>query len=223
MVAVIHLESANVRKPEFNMFSGFVKMRCIPCCHQVAGHANMRSGIGAVGGQTDFQDGIAYNFKELRCGLAHFCFSRQNHDSVMGISQANFIFGTNHAFGNFTPDLALFNGEGVFAHGKRGAFHGHQHFLAFSHIGSAANNVKQFFAANIYFRQAKFVGVWMFCAGFYLSDHNAFQPATDVFPGFNAFNLKAAIGEDYCNFFRRRFNACVFFELITRYFHLLSV
>ena len=51
--------------------------------HEVAGGANMRGGVAAVGSETDL-DGIVFFYREIVRGwLTHFIVIRQHHDAVV--------------------------------------------------------------------------------------------------------------------------------------------
>ena len=66
-------------------------------CGEVAGHAIVRSGIDAVGGEVDFKHIVGAEAEKFGCGSAGLNLAVNDDDAVVALTDADFIFGTNHA------------------------------------------------------------------------------------------------------------------------------
>src|SRR5690606_41030505 len=99
----------------------------------------------------------------------------QYHDAIVSFSQAQFIFCTDHSLGSFSPDLCLFDGEGLSVMRVKGsAYQGDSHLLARSDVRSAADD-GQDFIPHIHSSPAQFVGIRMGLTCEYLTDYHTLQ------------------------------------------------
>ena len=109
---------------------------------------------------------------------------------------ANFVFGTNHAFGRIAIDFAFSNGKRFsFAWINSCAHGGYDHLLSRSYVRSSANDGTWFACTNINRSQVQ-------CFFFYrerftgkdFSDDNAFQSSFYAFDRFDTFHFQTRCG-----------------------------
>ena len=143
--------------------------------HKVAGRANVRGGVAAVGSEADFNRIVLFYREIERGGLAHFIVVGQHHDAVVRGAELQLVLGANHAFRNLATDLALLDGDMFITNPELGVDGSHKHLLTSSHVRCAAYDVQGFFAAHIDGGDVQVVGVGVVDAGKHLAHDDAFQ------------------------------------------------
>ena len=80
---------------------------------QVAGHADVARGVGAVGGDGEVQHGVAFRLARglqiLRKWLPDLRRFIQHEDALVIVTQAQFVLRTNHPLRDLTPQRRLFD------------------------------------------------------------------------------------------------------------------
>ena len=173
---------------------------------QIPGYAKVPQGVGAVGRQAHFQGKVGLPSQVVGQGLAHLSAGIQHPDSVVRGSQAQFVFGAQHAFGHFASNLAFldfkrFGGAGRVQGGAHG---GYRHFLAHCHIGGAAHNGKGLIRPNGNGGQPEPVCVGVLHNGQHFAHDYTPQPAGDAFYFFDGLNLQSGRRQHFCHFGRGR-------------------
>ena len=113
---------------------------------EVAGHAHVRGGVGAVGRQADFQTKVGFETKVFGRRGAVDQIGVQNQNARVTGSQPKFVFSANHAFGNGPPDFRFFYNKrfrGRSCGTRRVEFSphgGHHDFLSGGHVRRAAHD-----------------------------------------------------------------------------------
>ena len=191
---------------------------------QVARHTHVTHGIGAIGRQTDVNNGIFFarctEVEYVNCRCPDGRFRRQNDNARMVVSDAQFVLRANHALRHFAPNFAFFYrqffavAEIQFRSDGR-----HCHFLPLRHVGRTAHNTEGFARADVHFRKREFVRVRMLAALNDLPDDNAFQVTFYASDGGHAFHFQAEFGEQFSHFFGCFVDVNVLFEPIERDSH----
>ena len=135
----------------------------------------------------------------------------------MVVTEADFVFGANHAEAFHAADLGLLHLERA-AVGERefSANRGENHGLACGYVRGAAHDLERFLAV-VHGGDVQVVAVRVGFAGEHLRHHEFF---VDLARFFHAFDFEANRGERLCNFFRRFRKINVTSEPIQRNFHL---
>ena len=117
---------------------------------QVAGHPHMAHGVHAVGGESNFKSGVALQAQVFAQRLADHRIRVKDQNAVVGLAQAKFIFGADHALRHLPADFTLFDRQALFGAGrvKRAAHRRYRHFLAYRDIGGTADDFKGLLAAD---------------------------------------------------------------------------
>ena len=187
--------------------------------HEVAGRANMRCGIAAVGGEADFNRIVLFHREIERGWLAHFVVVGQYHDALVRGAELQLVFGANHAFAHLAAYLALLDGDMFVANPKFGVDGGHKHLLAGSHVGRAANDVQRFLAAHIHGGDVQMVGVGVVDAGEHLAHDHAFQGTFHRLKTLEVFHFKARRSQQFADLLRRIIAIDVLFQPVIRNLH----
>jgi len=194
---VIHLKSIQIRIGQTFVTQCFGVNRR----NHISCYANVRCRITAIGRQSDFKHHIAFDF-EICCSRSPYRSRRfEHHNSIVAMTQAQFIFGTNHAFGNLSANFGFFDFKGFITFVNYSSDSGYRHFLSGGNIRRTTNNMQQFRRANIHRSNAQFICVRMFFARFHFTNNHAFQASTNRFDMFETFHFKSAVGQDNRQFF----------------------
>ena len=90
---------------------------------EVAGHAIVRAGIGAVGRDIYFDEVVALKLEIFRGRHTYGRFFGKYHNAIVALTNTDFVFGTNHAETLHTAQFAALDGEaltlGTIEHGAR--------------------------------------------------------------------------------------------------------
>jgi hypothetical protein len=144
-------------------------------CH-LAGYADYREQVGAVGGDVQVEDGIAHILAE---GGAHRGIGRQYHDALMALGDTQLPLGADHARRFYAAYLRLFELQRLTAVSvyKLSADAGESNLLAGGDVGSATDD-RQAFPPQIDGGQPEAVGLGMGLDGQNLADDGVL-PAAD--------------------------------------------
>ena len=82
-------------------------------CPKVSCDSPVTHGVVSVGGQTNFDDVVAFQTHHLSHGGSRLEPIVQNHDAVVARAQRQLVFRTNHAHGNLTADFPFLDFEGL--------------------------------------------------------------------------------------------------------------
>ena len=163
---------------------------------EVAGHADVRSGIDTVRCQADLEHDVVGHPEVFAYALAHRRIGGQHEDARMRGAHPDLVLRADHPFGHFSADLGFLNLERLARERIHGGTHDRDdHFLSGRHVGRAADDGQGRFAADVHRRQAQLVGVGMPDAGLHLAHHQAAQAALDRFHGFDALDFEPAKGQ----------------------------
>ena len=164
----------------------------------------MRAGIGAVGGDIDFDEPVALKAVVLGSGCAHDSVGGQHDDAAVVGAYANLILGADHAVGLDAAQLALLDDELLVAVVELGAEGGHDDLLAGSHIGRAADNLLHLGGADVHGADVHVVAVGMCFAGEHLAHDKALEASLDGLYFFHAIYFETCRSEGCCDFLRRQ-------------------
>ncbi len=115
----------------------------------------------------------------------------------MRSTHPEFVLGANHALRHRAPDLSFLDNQRLLAalRVQRRPDRCHDDLLSGGHVGGTAHDVERTFSAYIHCRDAEFVGVGVFFAGQYLTDHDIAQAAFDGFDFLDAFHFQAGASQ----------------------------
>ena len=140
------------------------------------------------------------------------CFCGQHNDTVVGVSDADFVLGADHAERFHSADFRFLDFE-LTAVGciERGADRSHDNNLACCDIWRAAHNLhrslSEFDSGDV-----EMVAVGMFRASEHFADNDAGEAAADRFYRFDAFGFKAYGSKSGAEFFGGKIEVNVLFE-----------
>ena len=137
--------------------------------------------VHAVGGELHLQAVIAVHLEVFGGGSArsHFCIN--HHDAVVGVPQANLVFGTYHAQRLYAAYFRFLYLEFLVAVIEGGSYGGHDHGLAGGHVGGAAHNLGRLSVAEVHGCDVQMVGVGMGLACEHFPDNYPAQASADTF------------------------------------------
>ena len=135
----------------------------------------MAHGIGSVGGKAYFKDRIGYHTEYLTTRLTYRQSAAQDHDSLMRVAQAKFIFGTNHPMTLLSADFAFLNLKGFTLFVIKGCPNScHGHFLTFGYIGRPAYDRQDDSLSYLNLGKAEFVRIGVLGTFEYLAYNDPF-------------------------------------------------
>ena len=146
---------------------------------RIAGYAVVRYGIGAVGRDVHFDDGVVLYAKIGFGRCADSRVGRQYHDAVVAGANAYFVLGAKHAERFDTAYFGTFDGETLVAGVEHCAYRCNDDFLSGSHVGRATHNLQRFACAYIYGGNVQMVGIFVRYASQHFAHHQAFEAAFD--------------------------------------------
>ena len=169
---------------------------------QVARYPQVVGGVGAIGREAYLDEVVFFELEIVFGGLPHGGIFGQHQDARVVVTQAEFVFGTNHTFGVFAADFTFFQGNRfAFSGVQSGTNCGNQYFLASSHIGRTTNDIEQAARTDVDFGHRKFVGVGVFFTFYHVAYHYTCQSSFDAFGTFNAFYFQSYVGQYFADFF----------------------
>ena len=178
---------------------------------EVACHAIVRAGIGAVGRDVHFDYVVAvYVVVVGRLG-AHHGVLWQHDDAGMVGTDANLVLGTDHAIALDAAQLALFDDKLLVAVVELCAEGSHDDFLPGCHVGRSAHNLLNFVGADVHGAHVHVVAVGVGLAGEHFSHHESFQATFDGLHFLNAIHFQACGGKCICYFLSRQIGVDVLF------------
>ncbi len=140
---------------------------------EVAGHAVVRGGIDAVGGEVHFKEPVGTE-SVIFCGWCSGLHIVGDYDdAVVRRSDTDLVFGTDHAERFHAADFRFLDGEFLVTVIEGCAYSGHHNGLSGSHIGRAADNLGLGSVAEINGGDVEMVAVGMLDAGQHFADDNA--------------------------------------------------
>ena len=128
-------------------------------------------------------------------------------------ADAYLVFGANHAVRVHTTQARFLDGKRLVAIVERGSDSGHNHFLAFGHVGRATNYLFRFFSVaqiHLGYVQVVAIGVWL--AGEYLAHNQALKAAANCFHFFHCAHFQSQRCECIAHLLRRECNVDVLFK-----------
>lgn len=144
---------------------------------QVARHAVVRAGIRAVGRDVHLQHVVALHVVVILGKRARLHVIGQHDNALVAGSDADFVFGTNHAVRFHAPEFRFLYGEtlvSVIQLGAQGSYH---HLLPCGYVRRPAYNLHGVALPQVDRRNVHVVGIGMRLAGQHFSDDQAFQPS----------------------------------------------
>ena len=200
------------------MQAGLVAVLAEPCI-EVASHAPVRKGIGAVGRDVDLDDVVALNVVVLGCRRSHHSVVGQHDDSVVAVSNANLVLGTNHAQALVAAKLGTLDLELLVAIVEHAAHIGNNHLLASLHVGCSADNLlRSLSLAQVDSGQMQ-MRVGDVLAGQHLTNIEPFQATADALHLFHAANFKSYRRQGSSHFLWGEVKVDVFFQPLIRNIH----
>ena len=146
---------------------------------QVAGHAVVRRCIDAVRRDVDLQHVVRLDLIVFRRGQAHGRVSGQDNDAVVARTDADLIFGADHAERLLAAYLAFLDYKLLVAVIELCADHGHDDHLSGRHIGRATDDLQRLVAAHIDRSQVQMVRIGVRRAGQHATRHESRQSTAD--------------------------------------------
>ena len=184
-------------------------------CVEVARATDVRSAVHAVRREADLIDRIALELKLFAGRRTGNSSGRKHHDALVVGTDAEFVLGTDHTVALHAADLGFLDFErGTVGRGQVRADGRHQHLLAGSHVGRAANHLQQLRLADVEFRNVQVVGIGMLYALHHFGDHDAGKSAGNLLHLFHVFHFQARVGEDGSHLRRRQVKFQVIFQPI---------
>ena len=146
---------------------------------QVAGHAVVRRCIDAVRRDVDLQHVVRLDLIVFRRGQAHGRVSGQDDDAVVARTDADLIFGADHAERLLAAYLAFLDYKLLVAVIELCADHGHDNHLSGRHVRCATDDLQRFVAAHIDRSQVQMIRIGVRRAGQHATRHESCQSTAD--------------------------------------------
>lgn len=159
---------------------------------EFAGDATMGEGVGAVGGDFEFEEGVGR--VEVNEFGADDGVGGEDEEAVFGVGEADFGGGAEHALGFDAAEFADFDDE---AAAEVSAREGAGDFVADLVIFGAADDLAVGAVADVDFADFEFVGVGVRLGVFDLGDDDEF--GGDAF-GFDALDFDTGEGQEIGEF-----------------------
>ena len=190
--------------------------------HHVAGHADVRDGIHAVGGDGHLEQAVVLHVEILLGGHSHRGVVGQHHDAGVVGTELQLVGSAEHTLADGAAQLAFLNFVVFSIRGVNlGANLGTHHLLSGRHIGGAADDVQRTLAAHIDGRQVQVVAVGVRLAGQHLRNHHMLQTTLDGLHFFHAVHLQAGESQQVVQFLRIHIlNIYILFKPIKRNIHI---
>ena len=190
--------------------------------HHVAGHADVRDGVHAVGGDGHLQQAVVLHVEVLLGGHSHGGVVGQHHDAGVVGAQLQLVGSAEHTLADGTAQLAFLDLVVLGIRGvDLGANLGAHHLLSGGHVGGAADDVQRTLAAHVDGRQVQVVAVGVRLAGQHLRNHHMLQTALDGFHLLHAIDLQAGESQQVVQFLRSHIlNIHILFKPIERNIHI---
>ena len=165
---------------------------------QVARHAQVVGGIGAVGSEADLEHQVLLQAELPGCRGAGNGVGGQHQDAGVVAAEAELVLGADHAFGVGPTDAAFLDGEGGAVLAQHlGAGGGHQHLLAFRDVGGAADDGQRVALTDGHGAEAEAVGFGVTFAGEHLAHDDAFEAVVSCAEMLFALHFEAKAGEQF--------------------------
>ena len=174
----------------------------------------MRCCIDAVWSEVYFEHIVVLDVVVFGGGMSDESvgFGGQHDDSVVRVSDSDFIFGAYHAERFHASYLRFFNLEFISVLVVEGcADSSHDHSLSGCYIRSAADNLHGALP-ELYGGDVEMVAIGVFHACEHLAYDDSGEAAADGFYGFNASGLEADRGQGRAEFFWCQIEVDVFLE-----------
>ena len=128
----------------------------------------------------------------------------------MALSDAEFVFGADHALGHLAADLALLDLERLAFHRMAGgADRGDDDLLTSRDVGGTAHDVERSVSADVHRRDAEPVGIGVLSAGEDFAHRHALESTGDGGHFLQPLDLEATGGQDVAEFRGRLLGGCV--------------
>ena len=164
---------------------------------QVAGDPPVSHGVGPIRRQADFNAVVRSESEDLGRPSADRGRRIQHEDAIVVLSDAEFVLGTDHAFGDFPADLAPLDFERITLHRVTGgADGGDDDLLSRRHIRGATDDVERSVPAHIHGGHSEPVGIRVLAAGQDLPHDHAAETPRHSGHLLEAFHLQTAGRED---------------------------
>lgn len=127
------------------------------CC-QIFCDAEVVGRIGAIGGQTDLDNGIGFPLQPFGCDTERR-IGGKHHDTGMVVADAEFIFRTDHALRRHAAHFAFGNGKELTVFAENiGPGQGYIYLLPGCDVWRAAYDGANYAVADIHFGSRKVIG-----------------------------------------------------------------
>ena len=190
---------------------------------QVAGHAPVTQGVGAVGGDVYLNEPVALQMVVLGGRLAYGSVLGQHDDTLVAGADADFVFSTNHAARLHAAQLRLLDYKLLVAIVEHAAQVGNYHFLSGGHVGCTAYNLARLALAHIDGGHVQMVAVGMGLAGQHMAYIETLQAALDALHLFQGVNFQTRRRQRVANLLRRQVEVDVVFQPFITYIHDISI
>ena len=215
-VVIVHTEA---------LHAGTVKGCRLTVLHEigieVAGHAIVRAGIGAVGRDIYFDEVVALKLEIFRGRHTYGRFFGEYHNAIVALTNTDFVFGTNHTEALHTAQFAALDGEaltlGAIEHGAQGC---HDYFLASGHIGRTANNLGGLARAEVNGADVHVVAIGMGLASEDMAHDKSLETAAYGLDLLHAAYFQSDGGQGLGHFLRLKVEVNVLFQPVVRNIHI---
>ena len=190
--------------------------------HHVAGHADVRDGVHAVGRDGHLQQAVVLHVEVLLGGHSHGGVVGQHHDAGVVGTELQFFSSTEHTLADGAAQLAFLNLVVLCVRSiYLGAYLSTDHLLTGGDVGGAADDVQRTLAAHIDGGQVQVVAVGVRLACQHLRYHHMFQTALDGLHLLHAVHLQAGESQQVVQFLRSHIlNIHILFKPIKRNIHI---
>ena len=208
-----------------SLYRGFLQGGGLAVLHQVgvqvARHAVVRAGVGAVGRDVHLQHVVALNVVIVLGKRTRHCCFGQHDDARMVCADAYFVFGTNHAVGLYAAEFGFLDCEAFITVIKFCTQSGYHHFLSGCHVGCAAYYLHRFSLSQVYGSDVHVVRVGMGLARQHFADDQAFQSAFNGLHLFHASRFQSYGSERGGYFIRCQVEIHILFQPVIRDIHII--
>ena len=217
-ILLIDTEAALIRAGKGNI----ILTVCLIVSIQVTCYTVMRDSIRTVRRDIHLDERIVLQMKILAGRHAYRCILGQNHDSRMVGAYTYLIFCTYHTPRLFTTDLAFLDGERLLAAIEHCTDSSHNNLLSGCHVRCTTDYLHWAIrCAEIDSGDMQVIGIGVLYTCQHMTDHQAFQSATDRLYLFNSTHLQTYGGKDGCYFLGIVGQRDVAFEPIVRNIHVV--
>ena len=189
---------------------------------QVTGYTIVWTSVCTVRSNIYFEHVVTLDIIIVFGESTRHSFSRQHNDSCMISTNTDFVFCTNHPCRFYTTDFWLLDSKAFITVIKFGTQGGNHYFLSGSYIRSPTYNLHRFSVSQIDGSDMQMVGIRVFFASQYFTDHESFQTTLNGLHFFYTTCFQADWGQRCSRFIGCQIKVDILFQPVIRDIHIIK-